>query len=141
MRNSTFYDTLERKLRSDIELEASAVEFFINAPCPAAIFDLETCTFLVVNKAFAKILEYAEEELVEAPMSKITHPNDLQSSTAEVESNVKTAKDLSENYTYVNRYVTKSGTVLTLKWQGWNNYSLMKSFCIVEVVKENGGTE
>jgi PAS domain S-box-containing protein len=72
-------------------------------------------TFLRVNPAFSRIVEYTESELRTRSFQEITHPDDVRADEA-------TARDVSEGrlayYDMAKRYITKTGSVRWVSLRG-----------------------
>ena len=96
-------------LMSSVEISARKFkEIFEDAAIPMAQSTNEGDIFNV-NKAFIKLLEYSEDELIGMKISKLSHPKDQLS-------NIKKSEDLiasgSANYSMEKRYYTKSGKTI-----------------------------
>ena len=71
--------------------------------------------FLKVNRAFCKMMEYTEEELVGREFLSITHPDDLQTGIKELGQTISGELDF---FNCTKRYVRKSGDI------AWGNLSV-----------------
>ena len=86
--------------------------FFALIPDLAAIISSDNC-FRRVNPAWQRTLGYSTEELLDAPIARFVHPDDLES----------TLKRLAEEFAgvagtgFVNRYLCKSGSSKWIQWE------------------------
>ncbi len=71
--------------------------------------------FMEVNEIFRNILEYTEEEIISKPFFFSVHPSDL-IETLEAFKKIINKEVIRD---FQNRYITKSGKILTLKWWGY----------------------
>lgn len=71
--------------------------------------------FLKVNKAFTKLLEYSETELYSKPYTEFIHPDDINKTNTETFQLLNGINCVS----FENRYITKSGKVIWLSWNGY----------------------
>ena len=97
-----------------------------------AIFNLESLRFVEVNHNLCGILEYTSEEICNMELDKLIHSEDVDGSIEAA------GTDMSDNkmYEYTNRYVTKSGKIIKLKWMSTKSDSDILSYCIVTLIHE-----
>jgi len=105
----------EKSLRSIPALatgrEISFFDAFENAPHAMALVAADG-TLLYVNRALCLMLGFAREELIDANISSITHPDDLQT---EWEQRQRLARANIGRYELTQRYVRKLGETVWVK--------------------------
>lgn len=91
--------------------------------------------FIDVNKAFARILGYSKEEALSKPIVDFVHPDDVEDTLKEL-GNLMAGEN---TVNFRNRYITKSGEVVTLLWSarpnGENHEVFASARDISELVK------
>jgi PAS domain S-box-containing protein len=103
---------ISRRKKAELEFE----RFFSLMPDMVCIASGDGF-FTKVNKAWQKTLGYSEKELLAVPYADLIHPDDRESTRAEIES--KLAGRGMKNF--VNRYRTKDGSY---RWLEWNSTSI-----------------
>lgn len=105
----------EKSLRSSPALrtgsELSFVDAFENAPHAMALVAPDG-TLIYVNRAFCLMLGFSRDELVDANISTITHPDDLET---EWEQRQRVARADIGRYELTQRYVRKFGEVVWVR--------------------------
>lgn len=101
-------------------------DFFTQTNIPMCIFNLETLKFVKVNTFLCDLLEYNEEELLEKELDSLIHPEDLSESILVARLNRKKLKQEE----YINRYFTKSGKIIKLKWSFTESDEDGISYCV-----------
>ena len=101
-------DITERKL-AEAELRR-IFDLSIDMIC---VCDINNGYFKKINPAFGKTLGYSEEELLERPFYDFIHPDDIDSTTNEVEEILATGKEI---VGFENRYRCKDGSYKWLMW-------------------------
>ncbi|MBX2842227.1 MAG: PAS domain S-box protein [Flammeovirgaceae bacterium] len=79
---------------------------------PVCIGDFEG-NFLEINPAFSETLGYTEQEMLSASYVDFVHPDDLQSTKAEM---MKLVNKISATIDYENRYRKKDGSYIIFSW-------------------------
>ncbi len=94
------------------------------------IADLESAKFIKINAAFASILGYSEDELLEKPFLEFIHEDDRAKTTEVMESELKAGKEL---ISFTNRYKCKDGSY---KWLDWHAYPLPKKNKVYAIAQD-----
>ena len=90
--------------------EAHEWAFFKNAPVPVAYVGRDG-EFLRVNEAWTLLVGYSYRELEDRTFQLITHPDDVQADTEEVERCLRGEQD---EYAMVKKYLHKSGYAVNI---------------------------
>lgn len=109
--------------------ESKFKNFFINSNVPMCIFDANNLKFVEVNRNFSELLEYSKEELVKMDLKELIYQEDYKGSLY--------ALDLKLDE-YVNRYVSKSGNLLSFRWTGTKPDENGISYCIATFLGYGG---
>ncbi len=110
-------------------------DMFSDMVCVA---DLETATFLKVNRAFVETLGYSEEELLGRPYLDMIHPEDLQDTLDVIDEKLKRGETV---LSFDNRYVCRDGSV---KWLSWTSHPVPEegvTYAIARDTTERKGLE
>jgi len=103
-------------------------DFFTQTNIPMCIFNLKTLKFVKVNRFLCDLLEYSEDELVSKDLNELIFPEDLKESIKVVELKLK------EEH-HINRYITKSGKVVKLRWTFTDADDDNISYCVASPIK------
>jgi PAS domain S-box-containing protein len=112
--------------RKQLELELN--QMFNFAPDLIIIIGLDG-RFNRVNPTACELLGYTQQELCAEPYVNFIHPEDREKSTKEIASLLET----NLTYYFENRYITKSGKI---KWLGWNGIYVAEDNSIYAVAKD-----
>ena len=112
--------------RKQLELELN--QMFNFAPDLIIIIGLDGC-FNRVNPAASQLLGYTQQELCAEPYVNFIHPEDREKSANEIASLLET----NVTYYFENRYMTKSGKI---KWLAWNGIYVAEDNSIYAVAKD-----
>lgn len=100
---------IERQTKKIIKRETEFRAIFTQAPVGIAKLDTQTGHFITVNKEYARIVGYTEEELLATDFQSITHPDDLAEDLMNMD---KLKKGLASEFWLEKRYIHKSGHVV-----------------------------
>lgn len=75
--------------------------------------------FKKVNPSFVELLGYTEQELLEKPIVEFVHPDDIKSTSDELNMIRKTAVS---TVNFENRYLKKNGEIVHLEWVSTTEY-------------------
>lgn len=101
-------------------------DFFTQTNIPMCVFNLETLKFIKVNTFLCELLEYSEDELLEKELTDLIYPEDLEDSIKVAKLNRKKLKQEQ----HINRYYTKSGKIIKLKWSFTESDEDGISYCV-----------
>lgn len=97
---------IEKQTEKIVKREAEFRAIFNQAPVGIAKLDTNTGHFITVNKEYARIVGYTEEDLLATDFQTITHPEDL---GKDLENMDKLKKGLASEFWLEKRYIHKSG--------------------------------
>jgi len=100
---------IEKQTKKIVKREAEFKAIFTQAPVGIAKLDTNTGHFITVNKEYARIVGYTEEELLATDFQTITHPDDLEEDLKNMD---KLKKGLASEFWMEKRYLHKSGRVV-----------------------------
>lgn len=100
---------IEQQTKKIVKREAEFRAIFNQAPVGIAKLDTKTGNFITVNKEYARIVGYTEEELLATDFQSITHPDDLAKDLNNMD---KLKKSLISEFWLEKRYIHKSGHVV-----------------------------
>lgn len=86
-----------------------------------AVIDMEERRFVMVNRAWEKVLEMSEKEITSKDFLDMVHPDDRDSTSQEHATNLDRLQHASPMeagaaYEYVNRYLTADGAPRRICW-------------------------
>jgi len=126
-------DITERK-RTEAELEA-IFDMSLDMIC---VVDLNTATFLKINPSFTRILGYTEEELLGKPFLDFIHPDDVKSTIAVIDEELKKGKIV---VNFINRYRCKDGSYKIFDWNSHPAPEEGKTYAIAHDITEQHRAE
>jgi PAS domain S-box-containing protein len=94
------------------ESEKKFRDFFEQSNVPMAIFNLKALRFVEANDTLCSLLEYTNDEICSMELDQLIYKPDVEGSIEAANMNVNEQK-LDE---YTNRYITKSGKIIKLRW-------------------------
>ncbi|MFN3754661.1 PAS domain S-box protein [Flavobacterium sp.] len=100
---------IEKQTRKIVKREAEFKAIFTQAPVGIAKLDTNSGHFITINKEYARIVGYTEEELLATNFQSITHPDDLEKDLNNMD---KLKKGLISEFWLEKRYLHKSGRVV-----------------------------
>ncbi|WP_284653459.1 PAS domain S-box protein [Flavobacterium terrisoli] len=100
---------IDKQTQKIVKRETEFRAIFNQAPVGIAKLDTNTGHLITVNKEYARIVGYTEEELLSMNFQSITHPDDL---PADLENLEKLQKGLSSEFWLEKRYIHKSGHIV-----------------------------
>ncbi len=100
---------IEKQTKKIVKREAEFRAIFNQAPVGIAKLDTNTGHFITLNKEYARIVGYTEEELLSTNFQSITHPDDLEKDLNNMD---KLKKSLITEFCLEKRYIHKSGRVV-----------------------------
>lgn len=100
---------IEQQTKKIIKREAEFRAIFNQAPVGIAKLNTKTGQFINVNKEYARIVGYTEDELLATDFQSITHPDDLAEDLRNMD-NLK--KGLTSEFCMEKRYLHKSGQIV-----------------------------
>lgn len=118
--------------KSNLKLKKSEQtfrSFFTETNIPMCIFDLKNLKFMKVNKFLCDLLEYTEDDLIGMDISDLIYPEDFSESVRVANLN----KNKLKVDHFVNRYVTKSGKIISIKWTFTNADEDGVSYCVAQL--------
>lgn len=101
-------------------------ELFNQTHIPMCIFNLKTKKFIKCNRYLCEILGYSEKELQSLNIENLIIKEDYRNSIDVINLNLKKQK-LSE---FSNRYITKSGEIINIKWTFTQGDEEGISYCV-----------
>jgi PAS domain S-box-containing protein len=109
-RDITRQKLAEKALQESREELADIFSMSLDMICVA---DINTSTYLKVNPAFTKILDYPEHEFLNRSFLDFVHPEDVEPTRAVVNEKLKAGEEV---FNFVNRHRCKDGTYRWLEW-------------------------
>jgi len=95
--------------------------------------NIKTASFTKVNPAFIHVLGYSEKELLATKFFDFIHPDDINSTVAVIENNIKKGKKIQN---FENRYRTKAGGYIWLNWTSSPNIETGLTYAIARNITE-----
>lgn len=100
---------------------------------PRCIWDWDGC-FLYVNEKFANCFGYTASEMNGKPFGDFIYPEDMDKSMEEYTRNQADGNiRMIEGFT--NRYVCKDGSIVTVRWHGYNDFENHLGSGQIEIIK------
>lgn len=100
---------------------------------PRCVWDWDA-NFIYVNEKFAQCFGYTASEMKGKPFSDFIHPEDVDKSMDEY-----TRNQADNNVTmiegFTNRYICKDGSVVTVRWHGYNDFENLLGSGQIEIIK------
>lgn len=107
-------------------------DFFEQSNVPMCIFDLRNMKFIESNSNLCNLLGYSNEEICDMDFEQLVYHPDVEGSIEAATMNIDEQK-LDE---YTNRYVTKSGKIIKLRWSFTKGDENGLSSCVAILIQD-----